>query len=307
MNTIEALTAIRKALEWIRSDSEDLRKTDVAMYALTALATLEAEVAGKRAEFDANVNRLKACEHIADGDEGWEVLRNECPSTTAVARLRDRLASSPSPAEAMREAAEPSPEWLDVVARSIGRTTGNNNHIARAKDVFRSLREGDLTIPSATRTLPPAPSDEGSAVEVTRYKHAALKAQTEIIRWSNHTNNVSIERDSLRAQVAELTRQLSQSDKMVFATNNCAIALMDERDALSAALAKAERDRDEARQRGSEARQAARFVAWIGELDEITIAKILRVGTEKFGMLRNALHKLPEAAIDTKKGHGDEL
>jgi hypothetical protein len=42
-------------------------------------------------EFDANVDRLKACEHIADGDEGWEALRNECPSTAAVARLRDRL------------------------------------------------------------------------------------------------------------------------------------------------------------------------------------------------------------------------
>jgi len=43
------------------------------------------------AEFDANVDRLKACEHIADGDEGWEALRNECPSTAAVARLRDAL------------------------------------------------------------------------------------------------------------------------------------------------------------------------------------------------------------------------
>lgn len=43
------------------------------------------------ADFDANVNRLKACEHIADGDEGWEALRNECPSTAAVARLRDDL------------------------------------------------------------------------------------------------------------------------------------------------------------------------------------------------------------------------
>jgi hypothetical protein len=42
-----------------------------------------------RADFDANVDRLKACEHIADGDEGWEKLRDECPSTAAVARLRD--------------------------------------------------------------------------------------------------------------------------------------------------------------------------------------------------------------------------
>lgn len=41
-------------------------------------------------EHDAQVDRLKACEHIALGDEGWEVLRNECPSTAAVAALRDR-------------------------------------------------------------------------------------------------------------------------------------------------------------------------------------------------------------------------
>ena len=32
--------------------------------------------------------RTKACEHIAGGDEGWEKLSNECPSTAAVASLR---------------------------------------------------------------------------------------------------------------------------------------------------------------------------------------------------------------------------
>ena len=42
------------------------------------------------ADFDANVSRLKACEHIADGDDGWQALRNECPSTAAVSRLRDQ-------------------------------------------------------------------------------------------------------------------------------------------------------------------------------------------------------------------------
>ena len=43
------------------------------------------------ADFDEQVNLLKACEHIAEGDEGWERLRNECPSTAAVARLRDEF------------------------------------------------------------------------------------------------------------------------------------------------------------------------------------------------------------------------
>lgn len=49
---------------------------------------------GNDAAFDANVDRLKACEHIADGDDGWERLRNECPSTAAVARLRDAFVAA---------------------------------------------------------------------------------------------------------------------------------------------------------------------------------------------------------------------
>jgi hypothetical protein len=60
------------------------------------LAKPEAPVQGMAdaKEFDANVDRLKACEHIADGDEGWQALRNECPSTAAVARLRDAYATT---------------------------------------------------------------------------------------------------------------------------------------------------------------------------------------------------------------------
>jgi hypothetical protein len=43
------------------------------------------------AAFDLNVERLKACEHIAEGDDGWQSLSNLCPSTTAVANLRESL------------------------------------------------------------------------------------------------------------------------------------------------------------------------------------------------------------------------
>jgi len=53
--------------------------------------TSKAEERDLSAEFDANVDRLKACEHIACGDEGWKGLRNLCPSTNAVAALRDKL------------------------------------------------------------------------------------------------------------------------------------------------------------------------------------------------------------------------
>lgn len=66
------------------------------------------------AEFDANVDRLKACEHIADGDEGWERLRNECPSTAAVARLRDAF-EKPSPREAELQA-------MDAILKRVTNT-----------------------------------------------------------------------------------------------------------------------------------------------------------------------------------------
>lgn len=56
------------------------------------------------AKSDAEMERVKACEHIADGDEGWEALRNLCPSTAAVSRLRD--AFSKARGEAIEEAAK---------------------------------------------------------------------------------------------------------------------------------------------------------------------------------------------------------
>lgn len=34
--------------------------------------------------------RVKMCEHIAEGEEGWGQHRNLCPSTMAVAELRDK-------------------------------------------------------------------------------------------------------------------------------------------------------------------------------------------------------------------------
>lgn len=52
---------------------------------------LRARVRELEAACDAEMQRVKACEHIAEGDEGWEFLVNLCPSTAAVAALkRDR-------------------------------------------------------------------------------------------------------------------------------------------------------------------------------------------------------------------------
>lgn len=42
---------------------------------------------------DQEMERVKACEHIAEGDEGWEQLAALCPSTMAVAALRRQIES----------------------------------------------------------------------------------------------------------------------------------------------------------------------------------------------------------------------
>lgn|GEM_PF-5624425 len=52
------------------------------------IAALADALESLQSERDAEMLRVKACEHIAEGDEGWEALQNECPSTAAVAALR---------------------------------------------------------------------------------------------------------------------------------------------------------------------------------------------------------------------------
>jgi len=47
-----------------------------------------ASITAEREKADKEMERVKACEHIAEGDEGWEQLSNLCPSTAAVAKLR---------------------------------------------------------------------------------------------------------------------------------------------------------------------------------------------------------------------------
>lgn len=86
---IAELTA--KVADTEASLAAETARADEAEGQVTSLHTALDEAEKQVVEFDANVDRLKACEHIADGDDGWERLRNECPSTAAVARLRDAL------------------------------------------------------------------------------------------------------------------------------------------------------------------------------------------------------------------------
>ena len=96
------ITNIRADEFWLKLPDEDFEAEDDEIVAgrntwradaRAALSAAEGVRKEEDKEFDANVNRLKACEHIADGDEDWEILRNECPSTAAVARLRDAFVS----------------------------------------------------------------------------------------------------------------------------------------------------------------------------------------------------------------------
>ncbi len=70
---------------------------------LDHIATLQRSADESALAFDANVERLKACEHIAEGDEDWRALRNLCPSTAAVADLRDALDAAQRSADEARE------------------------------------------------------------------------------------------------------------------------------------------------------------------------------------------------------------
>ena len=48
----------------------------------------ESQVEALKADCDAEMERVKACELIAEGETGWEKVSNLCPSTGAVSKLR---------------------------------------------------------------------------------------------------------------------------------------------------------------------------------------------------------------------------
>lgn len=86
-----ALVKFRRALMSAVKEEESAEGAGLHWtYCRGAEQELIAEIKRLQEKSDAEMERVKACEYIADGDEGWEVLRELCPSTSAVARLRDR-------------------------------------------------------------------------------------------------------------------------------------------------------------------------------------------------------------------------
>jgi hypothetical protein len=76
----------RQAIRSLEEHFPDMRRSSHRIDQVGALSYDELA-----AKCDAEMERIKACEHIAEGEEGWEALRDLCPSTMAVAKLRDEL------------------------------------------------------------------------------------------------------------------------------------------------------------------------------------------------------------------------
>lgn len=100
MTDATALAHIKALLTGATFPSSDKRQNNAALLQEEVeslslrLASAERERDEARASADAEMERVKACDHIACGDEGWEVLRNICVSTTSVSALRDELAET---------------------------------------------------------------------------------------------------------------------------------------------------------------------------------------------------------------------
>jgi hypothetical protein len=73
------------------TDSFDhLSRPDLVIACLERPGDVARYIEQLRQRLDEGEERSKACDHIAEGLEGWQVLRNLCMSTQSVAALRDQ-------------------------------------------------------------------------------------------------------------------------------------------------------------------------------------------------------------------------
>lgn len=110
------------------------------------IATLQREAEEAAGAFDANVLRLKACECIAEGEEGWQTVRDACPSAAAVATLRDQFEALQREADGMREALVKVAHAMDtLIHEGVDRGKGHWpawDDCARAVDAARAALNG---------------------------------------------------------------------------------------------------------------------------------------------------------------------
>lgn len=129
--------------------------------AADVITRLVHEVATSAEKSDAEMERVKACEHIAGGDEGWEVLRNICPSTAAVARLRDRA-----------EAAEAALSTAGTENASLWVRVESGEAAAHAQGA-EEMREAVRQLPTQHDC---GPADRGEYMSAAEFKIIALCA-----------------------------------------------------------------------------------------------------------------------------------
>lgn len=99
-----------------------------------------------RKESDAEMERVKACEHIADGDEGWEALSNLCPSTASVASLRNAITRERERAARLEKAGE-----------ALANVVDEHNRCGYDNDVLTAWEEAKAqqnTAPDCSEAVP---------------------------------------------------------------------------------------------------------------------------------------------------------
>ncbi|MDE2106927.1 MAG: hypothetical protein KGL39_57465, partial [Patescibacteria group bacterium] len=95
---------------------------------------------------DAEMLRVKACEYIAEGELDWQRLRNECPSTAAVASLRDVFEAAEQRAERLQSRCNEHVveiERLIQRVKELGAQIDRENDILRAKNFWRWQADGN--------------------------------------------------------------------------------------------------------------------------------------------------------------------
>lgn len=104
---------IGQALQSNTDREAELRKKNyqlacqIEIVQIELIDKLEARIKELEVKSDEEMLRVKACEHIAEGEEGWEKVENLCPSTRAVASLKKQAEELAETLKQIYEAAKP--------------------------------------------------------------------------------------------------------------------------------------------------------------------------------------------------------
>lgn len=155
-----------------------------------------------QADSDAEMERVKACEHIAEGDEGWEKLRDLCPSTTAVSLLRDEYDKNKAKVAALEA------EVKRVRSEDWEAQEKNIDTLEAERDQWRSQYKACTEVKDA-RTA------EVAALKTERdnWKNNCDFAQIQVERLAGKVDGLKAERDAAIAR-GDKTSKVAATYKM---------------------------------------------------------------------------------------------